>query len=117
MKQQWLLLLALVGMSIGVMADVSDCETDFCGNCYGYTSSDGDTLSALPLSESCDDDEILTACDESSKVPFPCGSSWVQVNQCSTDNDSKTDYEQCTNGYYCYNCSVNIANEIYDSQH
>lgn len=47
MKQQWLLLLALVGMSIGVMADVSNCETDFCGNCYGYTSSDGDTLSSV----------------------------------------------------------------------
>ena len=38
------------------------------------------------------------------------------MNQCSTDNDSKTDYEQCTNGYYCYNCYAHVANEAYDSE-
>jgi hypothetical protein len=91
MKKQWLLLLAAVGMSLGVLAD--DCDSDPCSCCYGLDHYGNKQTESID--KYCTVDHLQQACwlteyayvyeDEGADSPFPCGLSFVTFDICYGD--------------------------------
>ena len=78
MKQQSMLLLVMVGMSLGALAD---CESDPCSCCYGYDSS-GNTQTKS-INNYCSVSDLNYACKQTqySGGSSPCsfGMQWDEV--------------------------------------
>ena len=89
MKQQWLLLLAAVGMSLGVLAD---CISNPCSCCHGYDNSGNEQ--GKSIDNYCTVSELNYVCWETESVsdPISCGSS------------SFVTYDLCWNDENCYAC-------------
>ena len=105
MKQQWLLLLAMVGMSLGASASASaryDPNAGYCRNCY---------VSNRPITSYCKQQEFQTACNNAVSDPnnvFPCGNSilLIGLEDCGDENSPNENYYASEyNCYYCWKSS------------
>ena len=104
MKQQWLLLLAMVGMSLGASARY-DPSAGYCGNCY--VSSD--FRNPITSYDGCTQSAFQTACDKiDSTSLLYCGSSSLLIGKedCGDQYSTYLNYNDPEyNCYYCWKSS------------
>jgi hypothetical protein len=116
MKQQWLLLLATVGMIVGVMAD--DC--DDCANCYVGGISVADAEANYNAIQYCTEGNLNDACGKLNGEPTdstdnePCGSDY-SVNNATIcfDQENNNGVGYCQS---CKNCQQAKGRRTYVSE-
>ena len=96
MKQQSMLLLVMVGMSLGALAD---CYSEPCSCCHGY-GSDG-FLQLRSIDNYCSVNELKNACEE---VGNSGSTSAVALVPCDPGYRSYVTYDLCWGGAEFGNC-------------
>ena len=101
MKQQRLLFLAMVGMSLGALAD---CESDPCSCCYGHDSS-GNTQTES-INNYCSVSDLKYACKQTqySDGSSPCYFDMQRDEEVAVAKLSFVTNDLCRNDVNCYGC-------------